>query len=358
MNMPPTSILHLLCVTALSALVLTPASAQPAGGGAPPPASVRVAEAERKALAPTVSVPGTVTSRFDARIAAEVTGRLVSVAEVGTAIPRNDVVARVDDTQLRLQQAEFRAVVQRETDRLAFLNREVDRLAALVAGNIASPSDYERTVNNRDVTRSDLAIQQARLAQLNDQWERTQIRAPFDGVVAERLRQAGERVAVGDPVVRLTSPGELEIVARAPLSAVPFLAEGTTLMVSQDGRSVPAVIRSLVPFGDTRSHLFEIRLDLPPNDNWKAGQAVRVAVPTDGEREVIAVPRDALILRRDGAAVFRVNAENTAERLPVLTGASDGLLIEVQGAVRAGDRIVVRGGERLRAGQSVQVLED
>jgi RND family efflux transporter MFP subunit len=356
--MPLTFILRPFLIVALSVLILIPAEAQPAVGGGPPPAPVRVAEAERRALAPTVSVPGTVTSRFDARIAAEVTGRLVSVAEVGTAIPRGGVVARIDDTQLQLQQAEFEAVVQRETNRLTFLDRELERLASLVADNIASPSDYERAVNERDLSRSDLAIQQARLAQLNDQVERTEIRAPFAGVVAERLRQGGERVAVGDPVVRLTSPGELEIVARAPLSAVPFLTEGTTLMVSQDGRRIPATIRTLVPFGDIRSHLFEIRLDLPAKDNWKAGQAVRVAVPTDGEREVIAVPRDALILRRDGAAVFRVNAEGIAERLPILTGASDGLMIEVQGAVRAGDRIVIRGGERLRTGQAVQVLDD
>lgn len=334
-----------------------PATAQPTSGNAPP-APVRVAEAERQALAPTVSVPGTVTSRFDARIAAEVTGRLVYVAEIGTAIPRDGVVARVDEIPLRLQQAEVEAIVQRETNRLAYFDRELERLAALVADNIASPSDFERAVNERDLSRADLLIQQARLAQVNDQLQRTEIRAPFAGVVAERLRQSGERVAIGESVVRLTSPGELEIVARAPLSAVPFLAEGKSLMVSTDGRRIPATIRSIVPFGDVRSHLFEIRLDLPAADIWKAGQAVRVAVPTNGEREVIAVPRDALILRRDGAAVFRVNPDGTAERLPVATGASDGVMIEVEGAVRAGDQIVIRGGERLRGGQAVQVLTD
>jgi RND family efflux transporter MFP subunit len=342
----------------LAALVVTSrVAAQPAGGGAPP-APVRVARAELSSLAPTVAVPGTVTSRYDARLAAEVTGRLVFVAEVGTVVTRGEPVARIEDTQLRLQQAEVEAIVQRETDRLAFLDRELDRLASLVAENIASPSDYERAVSARDVSRSDLAVQQARLAQGHDQLERTQILAPFDGVVAERLHQAGERVGVGEAIVRLTSPDELEIVARAPLSAVPFLAEGSVLMVASNSQRIPATIRSLVPFGDTRSHLFEIRLDLPSTGSWKAGQAVRVDVPTDGAREVIAVPRDALILRREGAAVFRINAQGVAERLAVVTGASDGLMIEVRGDVRAGDQIVIRGGERLRAGQAVQILED
>jgi RND family efflux transporter MFP subunit len=349
-----------LVVAAVLVALALPAAGQPPGGGAqgPPPAPVRVATAKRVSLAPTTTVPGTVASRFDARVAAEVTGRLVWVAEVGTVVPRGGGIARTDATQLELQRAELQAGVVREEGRLRFLTREAERLESLLAENIAARSQYERTVNDRDVSRSDLAIQRARLEQVDDQLARTQIRAPFPGVVAERLRQAGERVGIGDAVVRLTSPDELEIVARAPLASVPFLAEGVTLRVEHDGRASSAGIRSLVPFGDARSHLFEIRLGLPGGGSWKAGQAVRVAVPTDGLREVLAVPADALILRREGTSVFRVDAEGKAERVAVVTGAGDGDLVEVSGDLADGDLVVVRGGERLRPGQTVQILED
>lgn len=346
-------------LAAVAAIAVTvPAFAQPPGGGGPPPAAVRVAVADRLTLSPTTTVPGTVTSRFDARVAAEVTGTLVFVADTGTAVKEGDVVARIENTQLRLVEVEAAASVQRETARLTFLAREADRLETLYQDGTVARSTYEQTVNNRDVSRSELAVQQARLAQARDQLGRTEIRASFDGVVAERLSQAGERVSPGDLVVRLTAPRELEIVARAPLASVPFLAEGLTLRVEVGDAAASAVIRTIVPFGDARSHLFEIRLDLPADGDWSAGQAVRVAVPTGGAREVVAVPRDALILRREGAAVFRISAENQAERIPVLTGASDGEMIEVQGMVQAGDRIVVRGGERLRPGQPVRVLTD
>lgn len=353
---------RLIAVSTAALLLITASSvhAQPPGArgaGGPPPAPVRVALAQRMELAPTISVPGTVTSRFDARIAAEVTGRLDWIAEVGTEAGQGEVIARIDDTQLRFQKAEFEAGVQRETGRLTFLTREAERLEALLADNITARSVYERTVNDRDVSRADLAIQRARLAQVNDQLARTEIRAPFAAVVAERLRQAGERVGVGESVLRLTSPEDLEVVTRAPLGSVAFLVEGQTLQVEKDGVLIPARVRSLVPFGDSRSHLFEIRLDLPAGGDWKAGQATRVAVPTDGLRQVIAVPRDALVLRRDGASVFRINAENIAERIPVLAGASDGEMIEVTGPVQAGDRIVIRGAERLRPGQTVSVLQ-
>ncbi len=199
--------------------------AQPPGGG-PPPAPVRVATVERIALAPTTMVPGTVVARNDARVSAQVVGRLVFVAEVGTEVAEGDPVARIDDTQLRLQQAEFSAAAERERSRLEFLTREADRLESLLADNVAARSQYERTVNERDVARAELAVQNARLGQVEDDLKHAVIRAPFTGVVAERMRQVGERVAIGENVVRLTSPDSLEIVARAPLVAIPYLSDG------------------------------------------------------------------------------------------------------------------------------------
>lgn len=332
------------------------AYAQPPGGG-PPPAPVRVAVAEQVDLSTTTTVSGTVAARHDARLATDVAGRLIEVADVGTRVTAGDVVARIDDAQLQLQRAEFAAGVERERGRLEFLTRESERLESLLASNVAARSAYENTVNNRDVARADLAVQQARLAQVNDQISRTRITAPFPGVVAERIAQAGERVAIGEDVVRLTSPDEVEVVARAPLAAVPFLEPGQQLNVTQGDTRVTATVRAIVPFGDDRSHLLEVRLDLPADSGLKAGQAVRVAVPIDGLRSVIAVPRDALVLRRDGAAVFRIGESGMAERLSVIPGASDGVLIEVIGAVQAGDRIVIRGAERLRPGQPVTILD-
>jgi multidrug efflux pump subunit AcrA (membrane-fusion protein) len=70
-------------------------------------------------------------------------------------------------------------------------------------------------------------------------------------------------------------------------------------------------------------------------------------------KEVLAVPRDALILRREGTSVFRVNDDMTAEQINVITGLGDGSHIEVMGELSAGDRVITRGAERLSSGDSV-----
>jgi RND family efflux transporter MFP subunit len=323
----------------------------------PPPPSVRVAEARQVQLAPTIQMPGTVISRNDARLSSEVAGRLVYVAEVGTRIEAGEPVARIDDRDLALQMEEFQGLVARERSRRGFLEREAERLRRLAAENVGAKNRLDEVESDLSVAVSDIAVAQARLDQIRLQMEKSAIVAPFPGVVTERLRTPGEHTGVGDEVARLVQPDSLEVVARAPLSSIEFIAPGAELAMQSDWHSGVGTVRTMVPFGDGRSHMFELRIDISPVP-WRVGESVRLAVPTAEPVEVLAVPRDALVLRRDGATVFRIKDDGTAERVPVQPGLGDGMLIGVTGALSTGDRVVVRGAERLRPGQTVRILDE
>ena len=127
------------------------------------PALVRVAEASFKDIAPVTLVPGTVVSRNDARLSAEVTGRLTSVAEVGTVVTRGEVIAEIEDTSLLLLNTELQAQIVRAEARLNFLENEEKRFAKLAESNLAAATQLDQTISDRDVARGDLAIAQARL---------------------------------------------------------------------------------------------------------------------------------------------------------------------------------------------------
>lgn len=320
----------------------------------PPPAPVVVAETTRTELAPMVSIPGTVVSRHDSRIASEVTGRVIWIADVGTVVDKGDRVARLENTTLEIQKGEYRGLVTRESARLTFLEPEVKRLEALEAENNAAESLLDQRRSELEVARGDLEVARARLRQIEDQLAKTTIVAPFDGIVVERIANLGEMINELDEVARLVAPQSIEVVARAPLNAVAFLSVGREVELYNDYRSGGGTVRTIVPFGDPQSHMFELRLDVPA-EAWIIGESIRLDVPTAKPREVIAVPRDALVLRREGAFVFRINAEQTAEKVDVTTGASDGDLIEVVGELSVGDLVVTRGAERLRPGQPVMV---
>ena len=325
-------------------------------GQGPPGALVRVDDVAVRNLAPVTMVPGTVISRDDARLAAEVAGQLIEVAEVGDVVEAGDPVAQIDDTRLTLLKQELTAEISRAEARVRFLESEEKRFAKLAESNLAATTQLEATRSDRDVAIGDLAVASARLAQNADSIARTRVLAPFSGVVVERLSRPGERVGMGDDVVRLVDQQHLEVVARAPLEFYGFSRRGQSLELRTVNQTATGTVRTVVAVGDENTHQFELRVDVDA-DAFPVGQTVRVAVPKDEQREVLTIPRDALVLRPDGSSVFIVDAENNAQRVEVTTGVGSGDYIEIFGDIADGDRVITRGNERLQPGQAVTIID-
>ena len=321
--------------------------------GMPPPAVV-IDKVQLRLLAPTIDVPGTVVSRFDARLASELDAKLKWIAEVGTEVVEGDTVARLEDITFRLNEMEAQSRMAREQARVTFLRSEKLRLERLAENNLSAKSQLDQTSSNLAMAESDEAIAKAQLGHAQVAMHVTEIRAPFDGVVTERLRSIGERLTVADEVIRLVDPNSLEIIARAPLNTVNFIAENDVLELHNDFRQGDATVRTIVPFGNPQSHMFEVRLNADP-EVWTVGESVRLSMPTAVESAVLAVPRDALILRREGASVFKVLSDNTVEQVYVITGLGAGSHIEIIGDLSPGDRVVIRGAERLSTGMTVNI---
>lgn len=346
-------LIWLSCVMVLGAGFQAVSNAQQ---GMPPP-GVRIARASAQLLAPQTMVPGTVLSRNDARLAAEVTGRLLEVADVGTEVARGDVVALIEDTAIRLRRDEQQAEVQRAAARLKFLESEEKRYVKLASSNLAAATKLEETRSDRDVSRGDLLVAKSRLAQIEDQLSRTRINAPFNGIIVERLMMPGERVDTGKIVVRIVDQQHLEVIARAPLEYYSYVRPGQQLELRTGPITATGVVRTVVAVGSENTHQFELRLDIESN-RFPVGQTLRVSIPTSSAREALVVPRDALVLRPEGVTVFVLDQDKKAKRVAVSTGIGAGELIEVIGDIHDGDTVIIRGNERLRPGQSVTIMEN
>jgi RND family efflux transporter MFP subunit len=181
------------------------------------------------------------------------------------------------------------------------------------------------------------------------------VRAPFAGIVTERLAQRGEYVATGASIAHLVDTVHLEARVQAPLTLVGLVRPDMELPVKIADRQIKANVRTVVPVGEERSRQFELRLTLA-NNALSVGTAVEVGLPEREATESLVVPRDAIAVRQDGNYVMRVRADNTAEKVAVTSLATDGDLVTIRGPVAAGDLVVVRGVERLQHGQRVTVL--
>lgn len=311
--------------------------------------------AQQRMLAPTALYSGTVISKNDARLAAEFEGRLTSVADIGTVVARGEVVATIDDTFLRQQRKEELAIIQSEQAKLALYNKEVERYQRLVKENNVAENQLDQSISDQSVTRNNIAAARARLAQIEERIARSNLRAPFAGVISERFAQIGEWSQNGTVLVRLVDTENLEIQVRVPQSIYPLIALDNVLTAEYMSKIIEARVSTIVPVGSNNSRLFELRLK--PTKSLPPGTLVRVSIPTAQARQVIAVHRDALVLRKGSVSVFRINSEDIAEQIAVKVGIGDGNYIEIIGDIQVDDRIVIRGGERLRPGTKVSVSE-
>jgi RND family efflux transporter MFP subunit len=324
-------------------------------GGSIPAAIVQVEEAVNIEIAPFIWVTGTVIGRFDSKIAAEVEGTLETVLEVGDRVNENDVVAKVDDTTYQLALNEIQTEIKPIETMVEFFRREAGRLEKLAKQNNAARNQLDQTQANRDEALAKIRIVKAKLAMARDDLNRTTVRAPFAGVVIERFKSPGERVDAGEQIVRLIDTGRVEVQARIQQMSFAHVKSGDTLKIKGPSGEVDGVVRTVIPVGDDVSRLYEMRVEFDQTD-WPAGTAVEIATPINEKQHVIAVSRDALVIRQSGVIVYRINGSNQAEPVPVMTGISNTTHIQVIGNIKQSDKIVIRGNERLRPGQPVQII--
>jgi RND family efflux transporter MFP subunit len=333
----------------LFALALPLTGIAPALAADAPPVPVVVTTVQSQNFGASLAATGTVVSRNDARISSEVGGPLSWIAEPGATVKRGDTLARIAPERLSLTLRDNEAAVKRLEAQLSLLATQRARLQTL--GNVVSQSQLDEALSRERMAEQD--VEQARVARDRARLDlnRAAVRAPFDGVVAERLQQSGEFVASGAPLLRLVNERDLEVVARAPMTTADTVTAGADAQIIDGDRKVSGKVRAVIPVGDERSRMVELRIAL--TDRWRVGAPVRVEIAPRDVRKVVTVPRDAVILRQGASYVMRVRADNTAERVAVNIGPGRENQVQIDGTLRAGDRVIIRGGERLEPGQSV-----
>lgn len=342
-----------LAAAAASCIALTAAAA---GSADQKRAVVEVGTVSLKPVATVSWIPGSIVSRSDARIATVIAGRVTWIAEVGTRVRQGDPLARLDDTVSRLRVEDLRAQVARASAQHDVASSQLERFNRLAATQVLSVSQLEDARAQREVSGDDVTRANAQLRQAQYEIDQSVIRAPFPGVVSERFIQRGEYLQTGAATVRLVNTVDVEARATASLDLAANVRAGQTVRVRDHGVEKSGKVRTVVPVGDDRSRQFEVRVTVPDPD-WLVGTPVEVSLPSSAARTAVTVPRDALVIRQNRSYVLRVTRSDTVEELDVTPGAGIDDSVEVRGALSPGDRLVVRGGERLIPGQAVRVID-
>lgn len=323
---------------------------------APPPVLVQVDEAREQAISQLTWVPGTVLSQTDANLASEVNGRITWMAEVGDVVEAGKPLVAVDDTRLTITLGQNKSNIAKWESQVTLFEKRLARYKDLQASNNTSRGELEAVEAELENAKQELAQAKLDLEFTAYQIAQSNVTAPFTALVVERLQSPGEYTAIGQTLLRVVNPENVEVQVRAPLSVLPFIQSGMTVNVQGKLNQVEEVIRAIVPVGNQNSRMMELRIAMNQGD-FPIGSAVRVAIPSSDTHEGVTIHRDALVLRKSGTYIYQLNENNEAQQVKVRTGVGLGDRIEVFGEVNPAQYVVVRGAERLREGQKVRFEE-
>ena len=222
---------------------------------------ITVTEVVSTSVAPTVPAAGTVFSRNETQITAGMAGRLEYLAEPGDFVEAGTSVAVFDCEMLELQRERQLAEADRATINFKTLAREVGRLESVRDSHVIAEIQLDRTAADRDLARSDLQIAQIAIRETDSQLARCNVRAPFSGVVTQRMRNPGEDVERSTILAAMTDTENLEVRASVPIRYLPRMRAGVAAEVRLNELRLEARIRKVVPAANSQSQTFEVRLE-------------------------------------------------------------------------------------------------
>jgi membrane fusion protein (multidrug efflux system) len=323
------------------------AAAKAAGGPPGAPVAVEVAAVRTVLLQEDVAAIGTLRSNESVMVRPEISGRISRIDFVeGRPVQKGQLLVALDASV-------HAAEVQQAKANLALAETNYRRTTELEREKFVSPNAKDQALNALRVAQATLALADARLA-------KTEIRAPFGGVIGIRQVSVGDYVKEGQDLVTLEDISSLKVDFRLPELLLTDLRRGQTVEVASDalpGRTYAATLDAIDPLVDQNGRALILRARLKNTDGQlRPGMFVRTRVILSERPRALTVPEEALIPVGADQYVFRVTADKAA-RVKVKTGLRRDAQVEITAGLQAGDVVVTAGQLKLRDGAAVRIGE-
>lgn len=303
---------------------------------------------------------GIVRARYETdlgfRVGGKITTRLVNV---GDRVKADDVIARLDPQDLKLQVESAEAELSAATSNLAQATAEFERSAQLKARGYASNADFDRKQAVKDEAEGRLERARRSLNLARNQLDYADLKADADGVITAITAEPGQVVSLGQPVARLARHGEKEAIVALPETwlADARKASATVRLWSDKDRVFKARLRELSPQADPTTRTYAARFTIiDADDSVALGMTATVTLTRHNEAAVARVPLSAILNRGHGPSVFVVDDTQTLTLRPVTVASFNEQAALVTSGVNNGDAVVTLGVQQLEAGLKVRTL--
>ncbi len=309
----------------------------------------------------TYTTTGTLIADDRVEIASRLIGfiRELRVRE-GSKVKKGELLLTIDPTEIEAKLSEARARLAQAQARVNEIEVDFKRYKKLFEQKLIPASRFQKQELALKVAREELRVAQANLHRVEVQFQYAKIRSPVDGVVVDKLKQAGDIATPGAPILVIENPNNIVLKTFIREDHVGHVQVGDRLVITVDAaklRTIGTVTR-LVPAGNPATHSYLVKATLEETGKARIGMFARADFLI-GSKWGIVIPAEALVRRADLPGVYVVDDEGIAHfrmlrigrhldgRLEVLAGLQGGerIVLRAPAPVRTGDRVIAAGGK-------------
>lgn len=318
--------------------------AKGSGKGGIAPVVIESAPVGTASLPQTISAVGSLRSDESVTLRPEVAGRITAILfQEGQRVTKGATLVRLDP-------AINAADVQQARANLTLAKAKYERAVDLAQRNFISGQAKDEAKNNLDVAEAAVALAEAKLA-------KTELKAPFSGIIGLRVVSVGDYVKEGADLVNIEAIDPLKVDFRLPETFLTQVRVGQPVDLTLDalpGKRYEGKVIALNPLVDTAGRAIVVRAQVRNQDTTlRPGMFARVLLITRAEKEALVVPEEALVPQGNESFVFRV-IDGKATRVKVETGQRRDGKVEIVNGLTKGEIIVTAGQVKLREGTPVR----
>jgi len=307
------------------------------------------------------NVMGMIYSRSSPEIAAEVSGRVISViADIGDVVEKGQVLAQIDSEKYDLQLAQSKAEIARLSALLVNQELDLKRAEKLFKDNLVSEEMVDRTRAEFNALSEQINAANAQLRNSERLIEETEIKAPIKTKVAAKHIDIGDFVQNGMIVYELVDTKNLRVALSFPEYQSLKLKKGLKVFLTTPtsiDENVETVIKEIKPNVNSNNRSITAIVDFDNPGSWVPGASTQARIILSTYQDALVLPQLAVVRRSVGDVVYLIQNDTAVEQ-QVDTGIEKDGLVHIKSGLKNGDIVALDGAGFLTNGTQIKINND
>jgi len=319
----------------------------------------KVSVVQRQDILSHKSYNGTLKSEVRSEIGTKVMGEVEAIpVNIGDKVSKGTLILKIKDNDLEAKKAQVEAGLEEAMVRLEAVEKDYNRFKVLYEQGSATSKEWDDIRTQSRATKARVQAAENQLKEINDLLTYTQIKAPYNGVIAAKYVQVGDIASPGRPLVAIEQSGLFKVTATLPESEISSVQKGDTVrlnITAIKATGIQAIVTEVSASGSPQNRQFQVEFKLIQNTDMnrlRSGMFAEILVQ-DGSSAVIAIPAEALVTRGQLKGVYTLSSDDETLLRWIRTGRTTDNMIEVLSGLQEGERYVTDGESISRDGIKV-----